>query len=85
MTASKDSQTVLIRLPGPSPSGETVDAVFGVMRLFEQQHPDVKNVKASMVIPAITDYPDDAIAAARDRGLEVLRDTGHGIEPVDGP
>ena len=85
MTASKDSQTVLIRLPGPTPSGETVDAVFGVMRLFEQQHPDVKNVKASMVIPAITDYPDDAIAAARDRGLEVLRDTGHGIEPVDGP
>ena len=85
LTASKDSQTVLIRLPGPSPSGETVDAVIGVMRLFEQQHPDVKHVKASMVIPAVTDYPADAIAAARDRGMEVLQDTGRGFKPVDGP
>jgi tetratricopeptide (TPR) repeat protein len=85
LTASKDSQTVLIRLPGPTPSGETVDAVFGVVRLFEQQHPDIKQVKGSVVIPAVTDYPADAIAAARDRGLEVLQDTGHGFEPVSAP
>lgn len=85
LTASKDSQTVLIRLPGPTPSGETVDAVFGVMRMFEQQHPDIKHVKASVVIPAVTDYPASAIAAARDRGFEVLQDTGHGFEPVSGP
>jgi tetratricopeptide (TPR) repeat protein len=85
MTASKDSQTLLIRLPGPKSSGETVDAMFGVVRLYEQQHPDVKHVKASMVIPAVTTYPPDAIAAARNRGLEVLQDTGHGFQPVDRP
>jgi hypothetical protein len=85
LTASKDSQTVLIRLPGPKPTGETVDAVFGVMRLFEQQHPDIKHVKASVVIPSVSDYPADEIAAARDRGLEVLQDTGHGFESVNGP
>ena len=85
MTASKESQMLLIRLPGPKPSGETVDAVFGVVRLFEQQHPDVKHVKASMVIPAVTDYPADAIAAARERGLEVLQDTGHGFQSVEQP
>lgn len=82
LTASKDSQLLLIRLPGPKPTGETVDAVFGLVRLFEQQHPDVKHVKASMVIPAVSNYPADEIAAARDRGLEVLQDTGHGFEPV---
>jgi hypothetical protein len=82
LTASKDSQTLLIRLPGPTPSGDTVDAVFGVVRLFEQQHPDIKNVRGSVVIPAVTDYPKDALAAAQDRGLEVLQDTGHGFKPV---
>jgi hypothetical protein len=85
MTASKDSQTLLIRLPGPKSSGETVDAMFGVVRMYEQQHPDVKHVKASMIIPAVTTYPADAIAAARNRGLEVLQDTGHGFELVDRP
>jgi tetratricopeptide (TPR) repeat protein len=85
LTASKDSQMLLIRLPGPKPSGDTVDAVFGVVRLFEQQHPNVKHVKASMVIPAVNDYPADALAAARDRGVEVLQDTGHGFEFLDGP
>jgi tetratricopeptide (TPR) repeat protein len=85
MTASKDSQTLLIRLPGPKSSGETVDAMFGVVRMYEQQHPDVKHVKASMVIPAVTSYPADAIAAARNRGLEVLQDTGHGFQLVDRP
>jgi hypothetical protein len=82
LTASKDSQLLLIRLPGPKPSGETVDAVFGVVQLFEQQHPDIKHVKASVVIPAGNEYPATAIAAARDRGLEVLKDTGHGFEAV---
>jgi tetratricopeptide (TPR) repeat protein len=85
LTASKESQTLLIRLPGPKPSGETVDAVFGVVRSFEQQHPEVKHVKASMVIPAVSQYPPDALAAARDRGVEVLQDTGHGFEFVDTP
>ena len=85
LTASKDSQLLLIRLPGLKPTGETVDAVFGVVRSFEQQHPDVKHVKASMVIPAVSTYPADEIAAARDRGLEVLQDTGHGFESVEGP
>jgi hypothetical protein len=85
LTASKESQTLLIRLPGPKPSGETVDAVFGVVRSFEQQHPEVKHVKASMVIPAVSQYPPDALAAARDRGVEVLQDTGHGFEFLDTP
>ena len=85
LTASKDSQMMLLTLPGPKPSGETVDAMFGVVQLFEQQHPDIKHVKASVVIPAVSDYPPDAIAAARDRGLEVLQDTGQGFESLDGP
>ena len=85
LTASTDSQMMLLKLPGAKPSGETADAVFGVVQQFEQQHPDVKHVKASVVIPAVTDYPPDAIAAARDRGLEVLQETGHGFEPLDGP
>ena len=83
LTASKDSQTRLIRLPGLKPTGQTVEAVFGVMQSFEEQHPDVKHVKASMVLPAIGNYPEDEIAAARDRGFEVLQDTGHGFEPVE--
>ena len=85
LTASKDSQMMLLKLPGPKPSGETVDAVFGVVQLFEQQHPDVEHVRASVVIPAVTDYPPDAIVAARERGLDVLQDTGHGFESLDRP
>jgi hypothetical protein len=38
-----------------------------------------------MVIPAVSQYPPDALAAARDRGVEVLQDTGHGFEFVDTP
>jgi hypothetical protein len=37
-----------------------------------------------MVIPAIGNYPPDEIAAARDHGFEVLQDTGHGFESVEG-
>ncbi len=85
LTASKDSETVLIRLPGPTRSGDTVHAVFANVQSFEQQHPNIKNVKASMIIPAVSDYPADAIAAARDLGVEVLHDTGHGFECVDEP
>jgi hypothetical protein len=85
LTASKESQMLLIRLPGPQPSGDTVASVFGVVQSFEREHPDVKHVKASMVLPAVTDYPPDAIAAARDHGMDVLQDTGHGFESVNGP
>lgn len=85
LTASKDSQALLIRLPGPNRTGDTVDAVVGVARLFEEQHPDVKHVKASMVIPAVGNYPADEIAAAHECGFEVPRDTGHGFEPIEGP
>ena len=57
--------------------------MFAGLQSFEQQHPDLKNVKASMVIPALGDYPADALAAAHDLGVEVLKDTGHGFESVD--
>jgi hypothetical protein len=85
LTASKDSQMLLIRLPGPTPSGDTVASVFGVVQHFEQEHPDVKHVKASVVLPAGKAYPADAIAAAQEHGLEVLQDTGHGFQPVKRP
>ena len=85
LTASKDSETLLIRLPGPTRSGDTVHSMFAGLQSFEQQHPDLKNVKASMVIPALGDYPADALAAAHDLGVEVLKDTGHGFESVDEP
>lgn len=83
LTASKDSQTLLIRLPGPTRTGDTLHGVFTGMQSFEEQHPNLKNVKASMIIPAITDYPAEALAAAQELGLEVIKDTGHGFESVD--
>lgn len=85
LTASKDSQLLLIRLPGPTRSGDTVHSVFQVAQSFEQEHPDVKNVKASMVVPAINDYPKEALDAARALGVEVLEDTGHGFKFIDQP
>jgi tetratricopeptide (TPR) repeat protein len=85
LTASKDSETVLIRLPGPTRSGDTIHAVFAGVQSFEEQHPDIKNIKASVIIPALSDYPTDALAAARDLGVEVLKDTGHGFECVEEP
>jgi hypothetical protein len=85
LTASKDSQLLLIRLPGPMRSGDTVHSVFQVVQSFEEEHPGVKNVKASMVIPAVSDYPKEALDAARDLGVEVLEDTGHGFKFIDEP
>jgi tetratricopeptide (TPR) repeat protein len=90
LTASKDSQILLIRLPGPEPSRDPVASVSGMVQSFEKRHPGVKqdpavkHVKASMVLPAINDYSPDALATARDRGMEVLIDTGHGFESLDG-
>jgi hypothetical protein len=84
LTASKGSQVLLIRLPDPEQSREAVASVSGMVRSFEQQHADAKHVKASMVLPAINDYPAEALATARDRGMEVLIDTGHGFKSLDG-
>jgi tetratricopeptide (TPR) repeat protein len=85
LTASKDSQVLLIRTPGPTPSRDSVASASGMVRTFEQEHPDVKqHVKTSMVLPAINDYPPDALATAREHGMEVLVDTGHGFENLDG-
>ena len=60
-------------------------SVFAGVQSFEEQHPNLKNVKASVIIPALSEYPPDALAAARDLGVEVLHDTGHGFECVDEP
>jgi tetratricopeptide (TPR) repeat protein len=84
LTASKGSQVLLIRTPSPEPSRDPATSVSGMVRSFEQEHPDVKHVKTSMVLPAINDYPAEALANARDRGMEVLIDTGHGFENLDG-
>jgi tetratricopeptide (TPR) repeat protein len=86
LTAKKGSQVLLIRTPGPEPSRDPVASVSGMVRSFEQEHPDpdIKHVKTSMVLPAINDYPPDALATARDRGMEVLLDTGQGFKPLDG-
>lgn len=83
LTASKDSQVLLIRTPGPKPSRDSVASASGMVRTFEKEHPDAKHVKTSMVLPAINDYPPDALATAREHGMEVLVDTGHGLKNLD--
>jgi tetratricopeptide (TPR) repeat protein len=85
LTASKGSQVMLIRLPDPEQSPDAVASASGMIRSFEQEHADVKHVKASMVLPAIKDYSLEALARARERGMEVLIDTGHGFQQVTGP
>jgi tetratricopeptide (TPR) repeat protein len=84
LTASKGSQVLLIRTPGPEPSRDPVTSVSGMVRSFEKEHPDATHVKTSMVLSTINDYPPDALATARDRGMEVLIDTGDGFESLDG-
>jgi len=84
LTASKGSQVLLIRTPGPEPSRDPATSVSGMVRSFEKEHPDVKHIKTSMVLPAINDYPADALATARDRGMDVLIDTGQGFKSLDG-
>jgi tetratricopeptide (TPR) repeat protein len=83
LTASKGSQVLLIKTPGPEPTRDPVGSVSTIVRSFEKEHPDAKHVKTSMVLSAIDDYPPDALASARDRGMEVLIDTGHGFKPLD--
>jgi Flp pilus assembly protein TadD len=85
LTASKGSQVMLIRLPDPEQPPDSVTSASGMIRSFEQEHADVKHVKASMVLPAIKDYSLEALATARERGMEVLIDTGHGFQKVTGP
>lgn len=83
LTASRGSDRLLVRLLGREPAGDTVDAVFGVVEWFRKQHPDVEYVQASMVAPPGDGYPPAAeLAAASERGLEVLRDTGSGFESL---
>jgi tetratricopeptide (TPR) repeat protein len=84
LTASKESQVLLIRTPGPAPSRDSVASASGMVRTFEKEHPDAKHIKTSMVLPAINDYPQDALATAREHGMEVLVDTGNGFESLDG-
>ena len=84
MTASKGSQVMLIRTPGPEPSRDPATSVSGMVRTFEKEHPDAKHIKTSMVLPSINDYPPDALATVRQRGMEVLIDTGQGFKPLDG-
>jgi hypothetical protein len=38
-----------------------------------------------VIIPALSDYPAEALAAARDLGVEVLQDTGRGFESANRP
>jgi len=89
LAASKGSQLWLITLPDSEPSPDGVASASGVVRAFVEDHPDVaqdqqlKRVKASMVLPAITNSPADALIA-RDRGFEVLIDTGDKLENLDG-
>lgn len=82
LTASKGSQVMLIRLPDPEHARDSVASASGMVRSFAQQHADIKHVKASMVLPAINDYSPDALENARDRGMEVLIDTGRGFEEL---
>ncbi|MBV9604465.1 MAG: tetratricopeptide repeat protein [Solirubrobacterales bacterium] len=82
LTASKGSQVMLIRLPDPEQPRDAVTSASGMVRAFEQHHAEIKHVKASMVLPAINDYSPDALENARDRGMEVLIDTGRGFEEL---
>jgi hypothetical protein len=82
LTAEKGSQVLLIRLPDPEHSRDAVASPSGMVKTFERRHAEVKHVKASVVLPAINDYPPDALVNARDRGMEVLIDTGRGFESL---
>lgn len=84
LTASKGSQVLLITTPGPEPSRDPAASVSGMVRSFEKDHPDAKHVKTSMVLPAVNEYPRDVIDTARERGMEVLIDTGQGFKSLDG-
>lgn len=83
LTASNGSQVLLIRTPGPEPSRDPATSVSGMVRSFEEKHPDAKNVKTSMVLSAISDYPEDALATARERGMEVLIEAGDKLKRLD--
>lgn len=82
LTASKGSHVRLIRLPGPYASGETLEDVSGVVQMFKQGHRGITDVKVSMVVPTVPDYPI-AVVTAHSRDLEVLQYTGHGFEPLN--
>jgi tetratricopeptide (TPR) repeat protein len=84
LTASKGSKALLIRMPDPHASGETLEDVSGVIQTFKEEHREIKDVKVSVVLPAVTDYQAAAIAVAREHDLEVLQYTGHGFEPLKG-
>jgi tetratricopeptide (TPR) repeat protein len=83
LTASKGSEVLLIRMPWPETSRDPAASVSGMVRAFEKDHPDAKHVTISMVLPQINDFPAEALATARDRGMEVLIDTPHGFESLD--
>lgn len=78
LTASKKSERLLIRLLGRDANGDTLDAVYGMVAWFRDRNPDL-DVKAAVVVPG-DDYPLPDLTEARDRGIEVLKDTGHSLE-----
>jgi hypothetical protein len=81
LAASKGSQVCLVTLPSPEHPNDPVRSASSIISSYEHEHPDVKNVKASMVLPAIDQA---ALAAARDGGREVLVETDRGLKHPDG-
>lgn len=78
MTATKESEGRVIRLPGPHGSGEALEDVSGAINTFKAEHRDLKKVIVSMVLPPVSDDQAAAIAGAD----EVLQYTGHGFETL---
>ena len=82
LTAATDTQVCLVTLPSPEePPSDPVRAASAMVRAYEEQHPNGKHVKTSMVLPAID---ENALAIARDRGVEVLVETEDGLQPPAG-
>ena len=84
LTASTGSHVCLIRTPSPEQSTDPVRSASVMVSSYEKHHPEAKDVKTSMVFPAIDHYRPDAVATARDGGMEVLVQTDHGLKPPDG-
>lgn len=82
LTGARASERQLIRLLGLDRAGDTLDALYGIVQFFQKQHPD-EDVKASMILPD-DHYPTPDLNAARERGVEILKDTGHGFECLNG-
>jgi hypothetical protein len=84
LTASMVSRVLLITVPGPDSSGDTVDKLVREIRWFKETHPEVEDVRGSVVIGRFGDSTESALVAAQERGVEVLQQTGQGFVSVAG-